>query len=108
MGQFRVDNSAKGTARHRDVAEYVREEPLTALAIAGVTGFVLGGGVNRRVGFGLLAIVGRIALRAVATSVIVGIITGEDGDGRPGNSRTNKRTGGGSNDNGRTDFQNPI
>jgi hypothetical protein len=105
-----LNTSANGTARHRDVAEYVRDEPLTALAIAGVTGFVLGGGVNRRVGLTLLAIVGRIALRAVATSVIVGIVTGEDERARPGNKSRRyerARSGGERNDYGRTDFQKP-
>jgi hypothetical protein len=103
-----VDTSADGTARHREVAEYFRDEPLTALAIAGVTGFVLGGGVNRCVGLALLAMVGRAALRAVAASLIVGIVTGDD-ERRPGTSRGHERarSGDGSNDDGRTDFQKP-
>jgi hypothetical protein len=89
------------------VAEYVRDEPLTALAIAGVTGFVLGGGVNHRVGSAILAIVGRIFLRTVATNVIVGMLTGDDERGRQtsGGTRERARAGGGKNDNGRTDLQ---
>jgi hypothetical protein len=95
-----VDTSADGTA------EYVRDEPLTALAIAGVTGFVLGGGVNRRVGLELLAMVGRAALRAVAASLIVGIVTGDD-ERRPNRGHERARSGDGSDDDGRTDFQKP-
>ena len=33
--------------RERDVGEYVREEPLTALAIAGGVGFIFGGGAQQ-------------------------------------------------------------
>jgi hypothetical protein len=64
------------------VGEYVRDEPLTALAIATVAGFVLGGGVNRRVGLAVLTIAGRIALRSVATGLIVGMVTGTHDDRR--------------------------
>ena len=60
----------------RNVGEYVKDEPLTALAIASVAGFVLGGGVNRRIGLAMLTTVGRIVLRGVATSLIVGMVTG--------------------------------
>ena len=58
-----MDISAASAVLHRDMGEYVRGEPLTALAIATVAGFVLGGGVNRRIGLAMLTIVGRIALR---------------------------------------------
>ena len=73
------------------MSEYVRDEPLTALTIAGVTGFVLGGGVNRRLGLAMLTVVGRIALRAVATSLIVGIVTGDNDGARRGSSRKGDR-----------------
>ena len=91
---------ASNTTRRREVVEYVRDEPLAALAIAGVAGFVLGGGVNRRIGLAMLAIVGRIALRSVATSLIVGVVTG----GHDGMRQTSVKPGGGRHDNGRTDF----
>jgi len=93
-------------ARPRDVAEYVKDEPLTALAIAGAVGFVLGGGINRRVGFAMLTAVSRIAIRAVATSLILGVVTGDDAYDRPGHrgGLQNSGSGDGSHDNGRTDF----
>ena len=65
-----MEISANRAARHRNVVEYVRNEPLTALAIAAAAGFVLGGGVNRRVGLAVLTIAGRIALSSVATILI--------------------------------------
>lgn len=65
-----MDSSVKGATRHRDVSEYVKDEPLSALAMAIAAGFVLGGGVSRRVGLAMLTIVGQIALRSVATSMI--------------------------------------
>jgi len=89
--------------RHRNVGEYVRDEPLTALAIASVAGFVLGGGVNRRIGLALLTTVGRIVLRGVATSLIVGMVTASH-DSR---GQDSTRHGSGRHDNGRTDFQEP-
>jgi hypothetical protein len=100
-----VDNSSDPTAadaieslrRHeRNVGEYVREEPLTALAIAGGVGFIFGGGANSRIGLALLTLVGRIALRGAATSFIVGLVTGNH-DNQPQNRAT---TGGGSHRNG--------
>jgi hypothetical protein len=48
------------------VGEYIRDEPLTALAIAAAAGFVVGGVVNRRLGLTMFTIVGRIALRGIA------------------------------------------
>ena len=62
--------------RERDVGEYIREEPLTALAVASGVGFIFGGGANSRLGLALLTIVGRIALRGAATNFIVGVVTG--------------------------------
>jgi len=96
-----VNNSANGAARHRDVGEYVRDEPLTALAIATAAGFVFGKGLNGRFGLAMLAIVGRIALRGVATSLIVGMVAGSH------NSKGQDRVkhGSGRDDDGRTNFQ---
>jgi len=93
-----VDISADNAVRRRDVSEYVRDEPLTALAIAAATGFVLGGGINRRVGLAMLTTVGQIALRSVAASLIGSTMTRSHdhraqgiaghGNGRHDNSRT--------------------
>ena len=98
-----MEVSANSATRHRDLVEYVRDEPLTALAIAGAAGFVLGGGVNRRIGLAILTIVGRIALRGIATSLIAGMVTGSHDDIK----QENAKPGGGRHDNGRTDFQKP-
>jgi hypothetical protein len=92
--------------RERNVGEFVREEPLTALAIAGAAGFIFGGGANSRIGLALLTIVGRIALRGAATSFIVGLVTGEGGSRDP--QRAKARGGNYHNGNhvdGRTDFR---
>ena len=37
--------------RERDVGEYISEEPLTALAIAGGVGFIFGGGATAILGW---------------------------------------------------------
>jgi len=66
--------------REQDVGEFVTEEPLTALTIVSGAGFILGGGLNSRIGLALLAIVERIALRGAATSFIVGLVTGNSDD----------------------------
>jgi hypothetical protein len=103
-----VDSEERRRRRNRDIGEYVREEPLTALAIAGGAGFILGGGANSRIGLALLTIVGRIALRGAATSFIVGLVTGNHDNQTP--ERAAGRVGSyrnGNHDNGRTDFGNP-
>jgi hypothetical protein len=117
MGAAAANRSAEAAAadvdesrrrRNRDVGEYVREEPLTALAIAGGAGFILGGGANSRIGLALLSIVGRIALRGAATSFIVGLVTGNYDNQTP--DRATGRVGSyrnGNHDNGRTDFSDP-
>ena len=81
-----MDTSINKVARQRDVGEFVRDEPLTALAIAAAAGFVLGGGVNRRLGLAILTTVGRIALQSAATSLI-------RGTGQSVATKTEDRTG---------------
>src|SRR5260221_7551845 len=66
----------KRRRRDRDIGEYIKEEPLTSLAIASGVGFIFGGGANSRIGLALLTLVGRIALRGAATSFIVGLVSG--------------------------------
>ena len=92
--------------RERKVGEFVREEPLTALAIAGAAGFIFGGGANSRLGLALLTVLGRIALRGAATSFIVGLVTGEGGNRDP--ERAKARGGNyhkGNHVDARTDFR---
>jgi len=91
----------------RDVGEYIREEPLTALAIAGAAGFILGGGANSRIGLALLAIVGRIALRGAATSFIVGLVSNSDNQNPDRAKACGESHGNRKDDHGRTDFRNP-
>ena len=95
---------ANSVALERDSGTYIRENPLAALAIATVAGFVLGGGVNRRFGLAMLTTIGPMALRGVGASLIAGMMTSSPGNrgrnrARP---RRNER-----HDNGRTDFQEP-
>ena len=103
-----ADPDERRRRRERDIGEHIREEPLTALAIAGGVGFILGGGANSRIGLALLSIVGRIALRGAASNFIVDLVTGNHNNQRPprakapGESHRN-----GNHDNGRTDFGEP-
>jgi hypothetical protein len=96
-----TNSSAPRRPRSTDVAEYVRDEPLTALAIAIAAGFVLGGGVNRRIGLAILTMVGRTALSGVANGLILGMVTGSNDNAR----RDSATHGGQRYDNGRTEFQ---
>lgn len=80
-----VDTSANRAVRHRDIGDYIRDEPLTALAIAAGVGFVLGGGVNRRIGMAMLTMAGRIALQGVTTSMIDAMVSAS---ARNGSSKT--------------------
>jgi hypothetical protein len=71
-----ADADERQRRRERDIGEYIREEPLTSLAIASGVGFIIGGGANSRLGLALLTIVGRIALRGAATNFIVDLVAG--------------------------------
>ena len=112
-----MDNSAQTTLaadyerqrrRDRGIGEYIKEEPLTSLAIASGVGFIFGGGANSRIGFALLTLVGRIALRGAATSFIVGLVTGNpDNHGRDRASARGGSYRNGNHDKGRTDFSDP-
>ena len=94
---------ANSAALQRDLGEYIREKPLTALAIATMAGFVFGGGVNRRIGLAMLTTIGPMVFRGVGASLIAGILTSSPGNGTPDGARP----GDGRHDNGRTDFQEP-
>ena len=103
-----ADADERRQRRDRDIGEYIKEEPLTSLAIASGVGFIFGGGANSRIGLALLTLVGRIALRGAATSFIVGLVSGNHGNQRP--DRATARGGSyrnGNHDNGRTDFSDP-
>ena len=103
-----ADAIEKMRRSERDVGDYIREEPLTALAIAGGVGFIFGGGARSKIGLALLTLVERIALRGAATSFIVGLVSGNHDNQRPG--RATSRGGSyrnGQHDNRRTDFRDP-
>jgi hypothetical protein len=111
-----VDNSAAANSadaierlrrRERDIGEYIREEPLTSLAIASGVGFIIGGGANSRLGLALLSIVGRIALRGAATNFIVDLIAGNRDSRRSDGATTRGGYRNGNHDNRRTDFSDP-
>jgi hypothetical protein len=53
--------------RSRDAREYIRHEPVAALAMAAGGGFIVGGGASTRPGFALLAFIGRVAVCEAVT-----------------------------------------
>ena len=61
-------------SRLRDVEESIKEQPLKALAVAAVTGLVVGGGYRSRLGLSLLGLLGRTVLHNVASSALSGAI----------------------------------
>jgi len=99
-----VATSTDSPRRHRDISEFAKEEPITALAIAGAAGFILGGGVNSRFGVAMISMVTRTALRAVVSSMFVGMITGDCNTQRNSSGGRRATPGDGSYDNGRADF----
>jgi hypothetical protein len=100
-----MDEDEKRRRRNRDIGEYIKEEPLTSLAIASGAGFIVGGGANSRIGLALLGIVGRIALRGAATSFIVDLVAGRHDNQRPDRTATRGRGHrNGYHDKPRTDF----
>ena len=119
------DNSGKQRERNRrleqdinklgeSLGEYIREEPLTSVAIAGAAGFIIGGGAKSRIGLAALAMVGRIALRGAVTNMIVGLIFPDPDSGRtkprrvkPTRRDRDERHDDARHDNGRTNIRYP-
>ena len=73
----RTETTTGETTRHdsiswdqRALADHVREQPLLALGIAALAGFVVGGGAWTRTGMAGLMLAGRIAARQMAVSAI--------------------------------------
>jgi hypothetical protein len=64
------------------MVDYVREDPLRSLGVATAAGFILGGGLNSRIGLALLTVAGRMALREVVTRSLVELISGSHDNGR--------------------------
>jgi hypothetical protein len=107
-GATLADDVERRRRRNRDIGEYIKEEPLTSLAIAGGVGFIVGGGAKSRIGLALLSVVGRIALRGAVTSFVVDLLTGNHQDSAAGRGSNRGRSNrNGYNDNHRTDFSDP-
>jgi len=99
-----ADSTAPRHGRRRDdVDEYVRESPLSSLAIAAAAGFLVGGGLKNRVGLAMLAIVGRIAIQSAASTFIEAIATGNHHNGKSNNASSGSK----GYDKPRRDFQEP-
>jgi hypothetical protein len=99
-----ADSAARQHGGRRDgVGEYVRESPLSSLAIAAAAGFLVGGGFKNRVGLAMLAIVGRIAIQSAASTFIEAIATGNHQNGRSNSGSSGSKLY----DKPRRDFQEP-
>jgi hypothetical protein len=55
--------------------ERVRERPLLSLGLAGLAGFLIGGGASSRTGAAMLMLIGRFWLRRAATDAMASAIT---------------------------------
>jgi hypothetical protein len=62
--------------RGRSLEGFVKDEPLTALAIAVTAGFILGGGAETRIGRSALGFVGRFAIRSAVSNLLVAMLVG--------------------------------
>jgi hypothetical protein len=60
--------------------ESVKDDPLTALAIAAAGGFLVGGGAGTHGGRTMLAFLGRVVAPAAALNFVAGIVTGNHGN----------------------------
>jgi hypothetical protein len=56
--------------------ESVRDDPLTALAIATTAGFLVGGGANTHTGRSMLALIARVVAPGAALNFVAGMVTG--------------------------------
>ena len=79
-----ADESTSDYQRSPELVDYVRAEPLRSVTIAATAGFILGGGLNSRVGLALFAFAGRIALRRIVTDSLIELVTGNHNNGRNG------------------------
>jgi hypothetical protein len=94
-----------------NLGEYIREEPLTSIAIAGAAGFIFGGGAKSRLGLAALAMVGKTAIRGAATNLIVGLFfpgpkPTSTRRAKPRRRDRDERHDHARHDNGRTDIRN--
>ena len=57
------------------LTERIRERPLLSLGLAGLAGFVIGGGASSRTGAAALMLIARIWLRRAATDALASAVT---------------------------------
>jgi hypothetical protein len=57
------------------LTERMREQPLLSLGLAGLIGFLMGGGANSRTGAATLMLIARIWLRRAATDTLAAAVT---------------------------------
>lgn len=57
------------------LTERIRERPLLSLGLAGLVGFVTGGGASSRTGAAILMLIARISLRRAATEAFASAMT---------------------------------
>lgn len=62
--------------RSRHWAEFVKDEPLTVLAVAATAGFVIGGGANTHAGRSMLLLIGRILAPGALLNLAANMATG--------------------------------
>jgi hypothetical protein len=60
----------------RQLEDFVRDQPLTALAISITAGFLLGGGTETSSGRAALGFMGRLAIRVAVAKLLTGMLRG--------------------------------
>jgi hypothetical protein len=99
-----IGRRGRSDRAHRDdLAEYVKERPLTSLAIAAAAGFILNGGATSRVCRAVAGFVGPIIIRTAASSLVVGLVSGESSA-----KRAEAKHQHGQYDHGRTELKDPA
>jgi len=66
---------AEPTATAPTLTERIWQRPLLSLGLAGLAGFVIGGGASSRTGAATLMLIARIWLRGVATDALASAMT---------------------------------
>jgi hypothetical protein len=78
MSEAAVDEQVASTMPNMiapTLTERIRERPLFSLGLAGLAGFVIGGGMTSRTGMATLMLIGRIWLKRAATDALASAMT---------------------------------
>jgi uncharacterized protein (DUF39 family) len=75
------------------LTERIRERPLVSLGLAGLVGFVIGGGTSSRTGAAMLMLIARISLRRAAMEALASAMTSYGTAKRNGSGSSRTRTG---------------